>query len=329
MNLELRTYIALTLDPVHIGTGGYRLGRVDNSIVREPGTNLPKIPGTSLSGVVRAYAAYRANRPDCAGQGQPVGGKEGHCAEEKGPCPICYTFGHTRGERSYSGVVNFFDAEILLFPVASMYGPVWVTTREILNERNLRFADESPDNEEVLTTLSLNNQPLDGKPINLGWLLLRVKKTINEPSYSAPKAQPHWCPEPLGIKEGWNSSALEAIRKRLVIVSPNLYSQIVNSNLEVRTSVSIDPETGAAQSGALFTYEALPRTTVLALDVLYDDYRKDGFKPYINQNINWQNPLAVVKDGLRLIECLGIGGMGTRGFGRIKILNLDAEKREE
>jgi CRISPR-associated protein Cmr4 len=38
----------MTLDPVHIGTGGYRLGRVDNTIVREPGTNLPKIPGTSL-----------------------------------------------------------------------------------------------------------------------------------------------------------------------------------------------------------------------------------------------------------------------------------------
>ena len=39
----------LTLDPVHIGTGGYRLGRVDLSIVREPGTDLPKIPGTSLT----------------------------------------------------------------------------------------------------------------------------------------------------------------------------------------------------------------------------------------------------------------------------------------
>ena len=37
-----------TLEPVHVGAGGYRLGRVDKTICREPGTNLPKIPGTSL-----------------------------------------------------------------------------------------------------------------------------------------------------------------------------------------------------------------------------------------------------------------------------------------
>ena len=45
----LQRFIIMTLEPAHIGTGGYRLGRVDNSIAREPGTNLPKIPGTSLS----------------------------------------------------------------------------------------------------------------------------------------------------------------------------------------------------------------------------------------------------------------------------------------
>jgi len=49
--------VLMTLDPVHIGTGGYRLGRVDLSIAREPGTNLPKIPGTSLAGAARSYAA--------------------------------------------------------------------------------------------------------------------------------------------------------------------------------------------------------------------------------------------------------------------------------
>ena len=52
-----RRYLLMTLDPVHIGTGGYRLGRVDNSIVRELGTRVPKIPGTSLHGAARSYAA--------------------------------------------------------------------------------------------------------------------------------------------------------------------------------------------------------------------------------------------------------------------------------
>ncbi len=30
-------FLFMTLDPVHVGTGGYRLGRVDLSIVREAG----------------------------------------------------------------------------------------------------------------------------------------------------------------------------------------------------------------------------------------------------------------------------------------------------
>ena len=58
----------MTLDPVHIGTGGYRLGRVDNTIVREPGTNLPKIPGTSLMGAARSYSAMYYGKPEAAGQ---------------------------------------------------------------------------------------------------------------------------------------------------------------------------------------------------------------------------------------------------------------------
>jgi len=46
------------LDPTHIGAGGYRLGRVDNTIMRDAGTNLPKIPGSSINGVTRAAAIY-------------------------------------------------------------------------------------------------------------------------------------------------------------------------------------------------------------------------------------------------------------------------------
>lgn len=46
---------ALTTDPVYIGTGGYTIGRVDNTIVRDPITKVPKIPGSSLAGVWRYY----------------------------------------------------------------------------------------------------------------------------------------------------------------------------------------------------------------------------------------------------------------------------------
>ncbi|MBX0310527.1 MAG: hypothetical protein JHC31_01775, partial [Sulfurihydrogenibium sp.] len=48
---------AMTTDPVYIGTGGYTIGRVDNTIVRDPITKVPKIPGSSLAGVWRYYVA--------------------------------------------------------------------------------------------------------------------------------------------------------------------------------------------------------------------------------------------------------------------------------
>jgi len=37
-------YYGITLDPLHIGAGGYRLGRVDNTIIRDAASGLPKVP---------------------------------------------------------------------------------------------------------------------------------------------------------------------------------------------------------------------------------------------------------------------------------------------
>jgi len=35
---------------------------------------------------------------------------------------------------------------------------------------------------------------------------------------------------------------------------------------------------------------------------------------------SWKCPMDVARTGLRLMEFLGVGGMGTRGFGRMKPL---------
>lgn len=304
---QQKRYLLMTLDPVHIGTGGQRLGRVDNSIVREPGTRLPKIPGTSLSGAIRHYAALRYESPRCAGAGQGEGEKA-HCRDPQ--CPICYTFGYLRGQNNgQSGVVSIGDARLLLFPVYSLAGPVWVTCPSMLCE----FAVQEPDpGDRVRFAGALSSQ----SHLNLGWLMLE-----KEDDFSWPEA----------IK-----GVPEQIKSRAVLISDKLFSQVVNSNLEVRTSVSIDPETGAAADKALFTYEAIPRTALLWLDVVEDDYRRNLDRPdtfpswpitetaqgnvFPNQE-QWQRPLDVVRAGLQLAEPLGIGGMGTRGFGRVRLLN--------
>lgn len=301
---QIHRITLMTTDPLHIGAGGYRLGRVDNTIVREPGTRVPKIPGTALSGAARSYAARRYTKLQCAGQGQK---ENPHCGENT--CPICYTFGSLRGEAATAGTVSLSDAQVTFFPVHSMAGPLWTTTTERLKQASFQLAAENEPGEEQ-ALLSFNWT----QPINFGWLVLQAGKA---PAITAPAgiaARPEW----------------KLIEKRVAIVSEALFGAIVNSNLEVRTSVSIDPFSGAAKSGALFTYEAIPRGAWLTMEIVEDDFRS-GPKPWgangISQSLagqplgeTWNSPYAVAKGGLALAEWLGVGGMGTRGFGRIKIL---------
>ena len=255
-------YLLMTTDPVHIGTGGYRLGRVDNSIVREPGTRIPKIPGTSLHGVARSYAARLYETAEAAGQSQDK-------VENPDQNPVCYTFGYIKKSKdrdeekttAYSGVVNIFDTQVLLFPVHSMAGPVWVSTLGRLKEAGFEVKEngkgvaEEPAKGALLLTWERQD------PLNLGWLMVNVAGQVTV----TPPEKGDWAGE-----ERW-----QAVASRIVLVSEALFSQVVNSNLEVRTSVAIDPERGAAEESALFTYEALPRATFLTAEVVLDDYR-DG-----------------------------------------------------
>ena len=120
---------------------------------------------------------------------------------------------------------------------------------------------------------------------------------------------------------GWGeSSQWQAVAGRIGLVKESLFGQVVNANLEVRTSVSIDPLTGAAEEGALFTYEALPRTAWLVGEIIVDDYRHSFPTDEGQTKGVGESPLEVVETGLQLIEYLGIGGMGTRGFGRAQMV---------
>jgi len=300
-------YYGMALDPIHIGTGGYRLGRVDNTIVREPATNLPKIPGTTLEGCARTYAYYeelektKINKA-CA-VGKEVEDKKGNKIKPCGRCKICLTFGFTGADgeiESLHGMAQFSDARILFFPVYSMIGPVWITCPSILKDAFGEEIKVSPD--KIKTTFDCPDNKL-----NLGWLYLEKEEELK---IDADKLKP----------------IPKEIQEKLVLVSNEIFSHIVNSNLEVRTSVAIDPETGAAEERALFTYEAIPRATIFYFDVMYlnpDLYDAKILKDNKLEKISIDEIKETIKQGLKLFEMLGIGGMGTRGFGRIRILNLE------
>lgn len=279
---EPMKYMALCLDPVHVGTGGYRLGRVDMSIVREPATGIPKIPGTSLAGAIRAYAELAK-------------------AENSALPSIDGVFGTAEGEQGKQGMLRFYDAEVVLFPVSSHLGTVWISTAERLtkwfpksspNGEGLTVPGGLQDENKVLGLKGLNGS----KPVHLGWLLLETEAAHG--NGTAVRLMPSL-----------------AFVKRLVLVSDKLFHYLVNDHLEVRTSVSIDNKTGAAKSGALFTYEAMPRGTVLGFEVAIDDRRGAG--------ISDQDVLQLLARAFDTLKLLGVGGMGTRGFGRLEVLNID------
>jgi len=316
-----KRHLLFAIDPVHVGTGGYRLGRVDLTIAREPGTNLPKIPGTSLSGAIRSYAAMQYNKIRCAGQGQTIS----HCGSDS--CPICYTFGFAKGaDNGSAGTVSISDAHILFFPVYSMDGPVWVSTSVRLLEAGFNCNDKIPTAETATTSLNDWSEPF----LNLGWLLLPMENGLDV--------------APSGYTFDSESQSLwDSLKDRIVLVTEKLFSQIINSNLEVRTSVSINQKTGAAEDRGLYTYEAIPRGSWLFFDAIEDDYRRNpdntSMFPETTKKCKievedekeiekdnegeglpqkWGQPFDVLESGLELLQYLGVGGMGTRGFGRVR-----------
>jgi len=309
-SFETYQFAGMALDPIHVGSGGTRLGRVDNTIVRDPVTRIPKIPGSSLAGVMRAYTAMAKEKyPNCAGLGQPErDGAGGHCG--KADCPVCTVFGFAKGigaSGGFAGLAAFSDMHVLLFPVASQLGPQWITCPMALRQTGIAEFSELGDLPEQQVVYRKADDAAAQPSLNLGWLLLPVKTDWQPLSEIAQKI------EVLGIP-GY-------IISRLGVVSDKLFTHIVNSNLEVRTSVAIDPATGAAEERALFTYEALPRGTVLFWEVTCRNPKHFRINQGDVKAVDSPEKVRdVVTDAHSYLEHLGIGGMGSRGMGRLRVL---------
>lgn len=420
-------------DPIYIGTGGYTIGRVDNTIVRDPLNRVPKIPGSSLAGTWRFYSSLhvqgkwadidhcwsnlkqdesikrfitfysdqlekqgmdikdkknfikRLEESDfrklilrlrnvywdnekkdwhefwtdfwgkfekfkeeivqdkntkqivdqlyanqaiikhsiystihCAGQDElpnqeiKEGEEEtikGHC----GRCIICTSFGYSKNTHSWQGILFFSDLEIILFPVYTQYGTKWITTEEKLNHVIDHVRDHIKGDK-----WGYRYDESEKDFINLGWLNIKVK-----PSHRANGT--YIIEEDLlqdngsnqgGQKNDGERDQLTIDAKDIVVVSDKVFNQVVNANLEVRTSVSIDPLTGTARDGHLFTSEAIPRGTIFYGNIRVFD--KSIFTRGLFPDIQMVEHLLL--NSKSYFETLGIGGLTTRGFGRMKVI---------
>ncbi|MGQ9848181.1 MAG: RAMP superfamily CRISPR-associated protein, partial [Bacteroidales bacterium] len=183
----------------------------------------------------------------------------------------------------------------IFFPVSSIQGTVWITTKELLEYWFGEIKDKNREKIKIPERVEDNAYAIKGvdtsKPLNLGWLLLNIESVARGGEIVLP-------------------SKLDGFIKRVVIVSDKLFSHIVNDNLEVRTSVRIDPNTGTAAERALFTYEAIPRGTIFGFEIVIDS-RKDDIS-IID---------SLIKETFPYLKLLGLGGLGTRGFGRCEIFS--------
>lgn len=318
--IEERRYYIKTVDPLHIGTGGIHLGKVDNTITLDPVTLMPKIPGTALLGAIKYYTDLKLISLEEKNKNFQVGRAKNKdskwCASTKGQCGdtcfMCYTFGYSKADgESSKGVLAFCDAELILFPVYSMtHGEVFITSVTIAKyfDENIGAIGEKEVKCMVNNDNSINQVIIGNIVFN--------------------KANGNM--QPLMYTEVFKQIELEGSETRLMVVSDNKFRTLVQKNLEQRTSVAIDPETGAAKDGALFTFEAVPKNAVFRFQINMNDYKKEKspFKnnSYVNELKDWAEdknefkPIDLISLSFNGLEKFGMGGMNTRGFGRIKIV---------
>jgi CRISPR-associated protein Cmr4 len=325
-----------TLDPLHIGVGQDIMGEVDLPIDRENETGVPRIPGTALKGGFRAHAAWKlkmkGEKPKPCPGDQPAAQEQG--GEEKTKvqrfrehycgitsCPICQTFGYPSinlndkdGKNipfsGHEGRVWFRDARLAFFPALTNQGTLWFSTPG----RAAAWLDmKDVEYPELLTgsgnfALSVNQkEPI--RDLRVGWISISdiANSSGDEKVVDALRNSTLQFPN----KEYWQ----HIVSKTVLLDEKNFY-RIVETCLERRMCNRVDQETGTVANGALFSYEALPRASLLCSKIFAE-------KSFPQEKIGgFTSPLEVCNLAKEGFARMGIGGMQTRGLGSLLIEEL-------
>lgn len=327
-----------TLDPLHIGVGQDIMGEVDLPIDREEETGVPRIPGTSLKGGFRSHAAWKLKmdglkEKPCPGEepaaqdGPALGMEERQLTSDVfcqyKQCPMCQAFGfpslklkdNNQDIKGHEGRIWFRDARLAFFPAVTDMGTFWFST---------------PGRASAYLGLETGATAFGWPELGLGLthdLALAVKPGLD-------RLVVGWI-EISGImgeaKDGSVQAVLQALKDKemcfpgekywryivdrtLLLDETNFY-RLVETCLERRTCNRVDPETGAVHSGALFSYEALPRNSLLYSRLSVD-----------NSSFNASDKISSLEAVCNLaregLARMGIGGLQTRGLGSVLVEEL-------
>ena len=312
----LITYYALT--PIHVGAGS-SVSYIDLPVQRERHTSFPIMAGSGLKGVFRALAE-----------------------RDREINNIDEIFGPDDGNKG-SSCVAFTDAKILLYPVRSVKNTfAWITCPFVLKRfkedlesagkkiENFSIPEVSDDKIIVASNslLIINNNP---KKVGLEEFVFDVDNTQNTDNLI--NAISKYIPNTETTKNNQNKETTETTKnnqnkettettqglsERFAIVSDNVFTDLVNYAVEVRTRIKINQTTGTASGGALFTVEMVPSETIF-YSLVFADEPKIKNNSNDNSNNDTNGVINKIKKLIDNNEVIQVGGDETIGLGFMKV----------
>ncbi|MFH1097738.1 MAG: type III-B CRISPR module RAMP protein Cmr4 [Candidatus Desantisbacteria bacterium] len=285
---------------IHAGAGS-SVGAVDLPIQREGHTGLPCIFGSAVKGALRTKADNKF------GQNSDI---------------VSAVFGPEKGDE-HAGAIAVGDARLLLLPVRSLTSTFkWVTCGEALKrfKRDIDLLNLNvaiPNFESV--DVEDNNEGCNAKAYqgDVSLFLEEYRFTITTDTTNLS-----------GIITALatlmqRKDAEEELRKRLVIVSDDIFSYLARSATPVTAHIAINSKGKTTKKGALWYEETLPPETLLYVPLMANNSRNDG-KPMDAKTVCE----VVTKDLFKNGVWLQVGGNETVGMGWCAVKPVNQEVME-
>jgi len=265
--------------PIHPGAGS-GTGFIDLPVQRERFTGLPIFQASGIKGAMRED--FETQAPGLESQPPNL------------PNPILDAFGpDTARAAEHAGALGVSEAEVLLFPIRSLYGVfAYLTCPLVLQrfKRDLELVGHTPTPWPATipsptedTVFVISTQDRSGTIIARGPDVNNLKAVFDEYAFSARPS-----PETRQIAEFIRDHCLPTTAEyntwrtqfpsRFAIVPDDVFRDFTRLGAEVLTRNRIDDTTGTVEEGALWTEEHLPSETFLYSILLAADPMTDTSK---------------------------------------------------
>lgn len=252
-----------TESSLHAGVGFVEDAPVDLPIQREVTTAYPLIFASSLKGSLRAHLRDIVQEEEimAAFGPQPEASEDTSQSEEE-----------AEEQQALAAALRIGDARLLIFPVRSLIGIyAWITSADVLARfhRDVQWRDldiqipvvEAPPEGSAYTAPNSRVVTEDGR-------LVLEEFTFKTEEQEAMSAVGEWFAKVVLPQDNAYAYWRRKVQTDLVILPEDAYRFFITTRTEVQHRVRINPQTGTAAPGALWTEENLPADAVLYAPVL-------------------------------------------------------------